>query len=168
MSISKILIAGLVIILGVFTAQAQKAQKSPQKTEIAKVGSTNVTIVYCSPSVRGREIYGDLVPYGKVWRTGANAATTIETTGKLNIGNKTLSAGKYALFTIPGEKSWEIIINSVSDQWGAYKYAESKDVFRVSTTDIESVDATEEFTIEIKDGKLSFVWATTKVSIAAE
>ena len=79
-------------------------------------------------------IWGDLVPYGKVWRTGANEATTFETDKDIMIKEQKLPAGKYALFTIPGETEWTWIFNSVWDQWGAYKYDESKDVLRVKST----------------------------------
>jgi hypothetical protein len=78
------------------------------------------------------------VPYGKVWRTGANEATIFETTGDLVINGQKLPAGKYGLFTVPGEKEWTIIFNSVWDQWGAFKYDASRDVLRIKANAVKS------------------------------
>ncbi len=147
-------------------AQDKMAKKSPMQTTEANVGDAKVTISYSAPSVRGRTIYGELVPFGKVWRTGANEATTIETSADITIGGENLKAGKYSLFSIPGKDGWTVIINSVSDQWGAYKYSEDKDVLRVDTDKIEMIDNKEQFEIMIDNGMLSFVWATTKVSVS--
>jgi len=157
----------LLIGLGMngLNAQGKKAKPSPLKTTEASVGDSKVTITYSSPSVKGRTIFGDLVPFDKVWRTGANNATTIETSGDIMIGGKKLKAGKYSVFTIPSKDKWTVIVNSVSDQWGAYKYDESKDVFRVMTGKVESIESSEQFSIAIENGMLSFVWSTTKASV---
>ncbi|MDB9984106.1 DUF2911 domain-containing protein [bacterium] len=160
--------AALLIAVGIssLSAQDKKAKKSPMKTTEASIGKSEVTITYSSPSVKGRTIFGDLVAMGKIWRTGANEATTIESSGDIMVGGKSLKAGKYSIFTIPAEGKWTVIINSVSDQWGAYKYDESKDVFRVMTDKVETVEATEQFTIAIENGMLSFAWSTTKASVS--
>jgi hypothetical protein len=104
------------------SAFAQDKPASPQATVEGKIGASKVKIVYCQPSARGRKIMGGLVPYGEVWRTGANDATTIEFDKPVKIEGKDLAAGKYALFTIPGENEWTIIINKDAKQWGAYSY----------------------------------------------
>ena len=160
--------AALLIGLGMngLNAQGKKVKPSPLKTTEASLGESKVTITYSSPSVKGRTIFGDLVPFDKVWRTGANNATTIETSGEIMIGGKKLKAGKYSVFTIPTKDKWTVIVNSVSDQWGAYKYDESKDVFRVMTDKVETIDAMEQFTIMVENGMLSFSWATSKATVS--
>ncbi len=113
-------------------AQNDKADRPSPPAEVkGKIGKAEIMIAYSSPAVKDREIWGGLVPYGKVWRTGANEATVFETSADINVNGSNLPAGKYGLFTIPGEKSWTVIFNSVSDQWGAYNYDASKDVLRV-------------------------------------
>ena len=104
---------------------------SPRKELTTKLDGAAITINYGSPAVKGRTIWGDLEEYGKVWRTGANEATTFETSKNLSIGGQTLPAGKYALFTIPGESDWTLIFNKTHDQWGAYEYDEAQDAIRV-------------------------------------
>jgi len=112
------------------TSAKKDERPSPPMIAENTIGNLTVTIKYNSPGVKGRTIWGELVPYNKVWRTGANEATTFEVSRDSKIEGNGLFAGKYALFTIPGETEWTVIINQVSDQWGAYKYDESKDVFR--------------------------------------
>ena len=97
-------------------ACAQNAKPSPAETVSGKAGNATVTIAYGSPSVKGRKVWGDLVPYGKVWRTGANDATTIEFSSDVKIEGQALAKGKYALFTIPEETGWTIIFNKNSKQ----------------------------------------------------
>ena len=120
-----------------FSLSAQNnaaSRPSPAATATGKVGAATVTVNYSSPAVKGRTIWGELVPYGKVWRAGANEATTFEIDKPVTVEGKTLAAGKYALFTIPGEKEWTIIFNKVASQWGAYKYDEKQDALRVTVT----------------------------------
>ncbi len=109
---------------------------SPRKELQATVGGAAVVINYGSPSVKGRQIWGEggLEPYDEVWRTGANEVTTFEVTQDVTIEGETLSAGKYGLFTIPGAEEWVIIFNENGDQWGDSEYDESQDVLRVSVT----------------------------------
>ncbi|MDW3211788.1 MAG: DUF2911 domain-containing protein [Reichenbachiella sp.] len=140
----------------------QKA--SPPKVSKATVNGNEITINYSSPSKKGREIYGGLVPFDKVWRTGANEATTIELSKDAKIGGVDVKAGKYALFTIPGKSEWTIIINSNAKQWGAYDYDKSKDIgrFKASTTDLD--DVVEGFAINLSDdGTVSITWDQTQV-----
>lgn len=138
---------------------------SPPATTTATIASgTNVTINYSQPAVKGRNIWaGDLAPYGKVWRTGANDATTFEVSKDITINGKALKAGKYALFTIPGEKEWTIIFNKTAKQWGAYSYKEADDVLRV-TAKSESTSMTERFTIKAENsGMVMMMWDKVKV-----
>jgi hypothetical protein len=115
--------------------------------------------------VKGRTIWGDLVPYGKVWRTGANEATTIETNKDIMIQGQKLPAGKYALFTIPGETEWTWIFNSVWDQWGAYKYDGSKDVLRITTKPQKSPVFHEQLRFDITNEKISLAWENLLISL---
>jgi hypothetical protein len=160
----------LFMVVSGANAQEDKSQrKSPPATAKSKVGAATVTIDYSQPSVKGRTIWGDLVPYDKVWRTGANEATTFETTKALKVEGKALPAGKYALFTIPGEETWTIIFNSEPKQWGAYKYDESKDVLRVKV-DPEENDMVEQLTFEIieEDGEGLVYLSWEKIMVAFE
>jgi hypothetical protein len=100
-------------------AQADRsARTSPPATATGKFGKATVTINYSSPSVKGRQIWGALVPYGKAWRAGANEATVFETDQDIRIEGKKLPAGKYSLFATPGEKEWTFTFNSQTGQWG--------------------------------------------------
>jgi len=108
-------------------------------------------VIYSRPQLKGREMFGEKVPYGKVWRTGANEATEIKVYEDVTIGGKTLPAGHYALFTIPNEDEWTVIFNSALDYWGAYSYDESNDVLR-ATASVSSLDEpVEAFTIQFDD-----------------
>ena len=124
---------------------------SPPTQMTASIGDADVTVDYSSPSVRGRAIWGELVPYGKVWRTGANAATTISISKDILVEGNVLAAGKYALFTIPSEDKWTFIFNSNPDQWGNYDYDESKDVLRVDVVPQENAEMVETMKFEVDE-----------------
>ena len=129
------------------TAQIRVPQPSPAATVTQAVGLTKVTIEYSRPSVKNRKIFGDLVPYGKVWRTGANKITTIRFDNDVTLNGQKLAAGSYGLYTFPGEKEWAIVFHADDKQWGAYEYDEKKDVLRL-TVKAEKLDKLEEhFTI---------------------
>jgi hypothetical protein len=112
-------------------AQLDLPRPSPKATVVQTVGVTDVTIAYCRPSVRGRVIWGGLVPYDQVWRTGANEATTITFSDEVTVEGTALPAGTYGLFTIPGKDEWTVIFNKGAKQWGAYDYKQADDVLRV-------------------------------------
>mgnify|MGYP006283973161 CR=1 FL=1 len=140
---------------------------SPNATVSQTVGVTDVRITYGRPSVNGRTIFGDLVPYGEPWRTGANEATTFSVSSPVQIEGESLEAGTYGLFTVPGRDAWTLILNDVANQWGAYEYDSSDDVLRVQVTP-ESADAQEmlTFTFEsVTDTSATAVlhWADTRV-----
>jgi tetratricopeptide (TPR) repeat protein len=105
-------------------------QVSPAAAVMQEVGISRVKIHYHRPSVQSRKIWDGLVPYGKVWRLGANEATILELPHEALIDGNKVPAGKYSLFAIPGEKEWTFIVNKVSDQWGAYSYDPKQDVLR--------------------------------------
>jgi hypothetical protein len=152
----------------VLAEEAKKPLSPPAKAE-AKIGGKTVTIDYSAPSKRDRQIMGGLVPYGQVWRTGANAATTLTTESDLMIGALHVPAGKYTLYTIPGEKAWTLIVNKQTGQWGT-KYDETQDLGRV-TMNVKPVKNTvETFDIALKPagtkgGLLSLTWENTAATV---
>lgn len=145
-------------------AQGDKTLRPSPPAEVSvMIDSAKVTINYSSPSIKGREIWGSLVPYNQVWRTGANEATVFETTKDILVNDQKLVAGKYGLFTIPGEKEWTIIFNSVWDQWGAFKYDASKDVLRITTPAGKSNIFHERMLFEIIDHHVILSWENLNV-----
>jgi hypothetical protein len=104
---------------------------SPKAEVMQTVGFTDIHIIYSRPGVKGRTIWGKLVPYDAVWRAGANEATKITFSSDVMVEGKKLKKGSYSFFVIPGVKEWTIIFNKVADQWGAFEYNESEDVLRV-------------------------------------
>ena len=138
---------------------------SPPATEKEIVNGKTITIEYSQPAVKGRDVWaGDLAPYGKVWRTGANEATVFTVDKDVMVEGKALPAGSYGLFTIPGEKEWTIIFNKNPKQWGAFKYQESEDALRVTVPAKKSKSMTEKFTIDVQPkGTVAMMWADTQV-----
>lgn len=127
-------------------------------------------VIYSRPQKGGREIFGKLIPYGKVWRTGANEATEIRFYQDIELAGKKVAAGTYSLFTIPGEKEWTIILNSDVDYWGAYSYKAENDVVRVTAPATELNNAVENFTIQFnkkgeKGGEMRLAWDKTVVAV---
>lgn len=123
----------LVATTSVFAQQQMRTPRpSPSATLTQAVGLTDITIKYSRPGVKGRTIWGDLVPYDKVWRTGANEATIITFSDDVTVEGQKLPKGTYSFHTIPGRDQWAVIFNSVADQWGSYSYDAAKDVVRVN------------------------------------
>ncbi len=140
LSFAVILLFGSAVLFNNF-AQEKKEEKvriSPKAGVMQVVGFTEVNIVYSRPGVKGRKIWGGLVPYDKVWRAGANEATTISFSTEVTIEGKKLPAGKYGFFTIPSEKEWTIIFNKVADQWGAFQYNEAEDALRIKAKPVKN------------------------------
>lgn len=141
---------------------------SPPATATGKIGSATITINYGSPSVKGRKIWGDLVPYGQVWRSGANEATTFTSDKDLMVDEEKLPAGKYAFFTIPGEKEWTIIFNKVPDQWGAFKYDSSQDALRVTVKAVPSKEMHERLLYVVDDKSFKMLWENLEVPVSVK
>jgi hypothetical protein len=146
---------------------------SPACTIKQRVGLTDIEVVYSRPGVKERTIFGGIVPFGQVWRTGANAATKITFSTAVKLNGTDIPAGTYALFTIPGEDEWTIIINKGAAQWGAFQYDEKADVARFKVTPISLAFPLETFTIEfnrIRDESalINLVWDKTVVPINLE
>lgn len=127
------------LFLGILiNGQNNLPRLSPRALVGQTVGYTNIQIEYGSPGVKNRTIWGELVPYDEVWRTGANEATTIEFDKDVYISGNRVPAGKYSLFTIPSKKKWTVILNKVDDQWGAFKYEKAEDLLRFKVTPLEN------------------------------
>lgn len=140
---------------------------SPMATTSQVVGLAKVEITYSRPFVNERTIWGELVPYGEVWRTGANEATTFEISHDAKINGKALAAGEYGLFTIPGKDSWTVIFNKEAEQWGAFQYNQEEDALRVEVSP-ESATHAEMFTIGFSDvdsdsAQVNLHWKETSV-----
>lgn len=147
---------------------AQKA--SPAATATGKVGEATITISYSSPAVKERKIWGDLVPYGKIWRAGANAATLFETDKTIKVEGKELPAGKYSLYALPTEGSWTIIFNSQVGQWGITRTGETtndptKDVLKVVVKPVVSKDFSERMNYVVNKKGFSLNWEKLTVPI---
>ncbi len=112
----------------------KKVRVSPKAEVEQTIGLTDVTISYSRPGVKGRKIWGGLVPYDKVWRAGANEATKITFSTDVTVNGKKLPAGSYGFFVIPTPKEWTVIFNKVADQWGAFQYNEAEDAYRFKVT----------------------------------
>lgn len=140
---------------------------SPNATVGQTIGVSKVEIAYSRPSARGREIFGGLVPFGEVWRTGANEATTISFSTPVRIEGNALEAGTYGFFTIPGPDQWTLIFNETAKQWGAYNYDSSTDALRVQV-EPESASAREMMTFSFHDvtdstATVALRWSETRV-----
>jgi hypothetical protein len=129
---------------------ADDKRASPHEQVSATVGGKKVTVVYGRPYEKGRVIFGGLVPYDQVWRTGADEATTLTTDGELTIGTLRVPKGTYALFTIPGKSAWTLVVNKTAKQWGAFSYDVKEDVGRVPMKVGASAAPVEQFTIELQ------------------
>lgn len=136
---------------------------SPLKQLTGSIDGVEVTVTYGSPAAKGRALWGELVPYDEVWRTGANEATTIEFSGDVLIEDQPLSAGKYSFFTIPGENDWTLIFNTVSDQWGAYQYDETKDALRAKVMSGSAPEASETLDFAMEGDQVTFMWGDLAV-----
>lgn len=171
------LIAGTVLATGL-SAQAPAPKidfpdASPASTLKQRVGLTDIEVNYSRPGVKDREIFGGLIPYDQVWRTGANTATKITFSTKVKLNGTAIPAGTYELFTIPGKTEWTVIIHKNMSQWGAYTYDRKNDVARIKTTPVAQPTAIETFTIGTDDlrdesATLYFVWEKTRVPVQLE
>jgi hypothetical protein len=157
----------LLFILAVSTSfvfAQDKKPASPAETATGKSNGATITINYGSPSVKGREIWGSLVPFDKVWRAGANNATTFETDKDITVNGSKLPAGKYSFFIIPNKTESTIIFNKVPDQWGAYKYEESKDQLRIKVKPQPLDNVVEKLTYTVNQNSVDVVWEKWKLS----
>lgn len=147
-------------------------RSSPSASVSQTIGTTQVTITYGRPGVKGRNVFGGLQPYGEVWRSGADEATTITFSDDVVIEGEPLAAGTYGLFTVPGEKEWVVIFNNVPNQWGAFDYDSSKDALRVTVTPEEapSMERLMYYFEDLTDDSATAVlhWSTVKIPFTIE
>ncbi|WP_026902739.1 DUF2911 domain-containing protein [Pedobacter glucosidilyticus] len=156
-----------------FSASAQSGflpQPSTTQTVEQEFGLGKVKLTYARPNVKERKVFGALVPYGKVWRTGANSATVLTFSEEVKLAGKTVPAGSYALFTIPGEAEWTIILSKTTEQWGSYAYKEADDFLRVKVKPAKAAQKVESFTIQFANVQagsmdLQLAWDNTLVSV---
>jgi len=173
---SKLLIGmGVLVFFAVTAAYAQDAPDNKDRTSPLAIAAIRykeayVKITYSQPQKNGREIFGKLVPYGKVWRTGANEATEITVTKNISLHGFLLKAGTYSIFTIPDKEKWTIIINAELGLWGAYNYNARLDVLRFDVVpQVLSTEVSEAFTIQFdqrnESADLMMVWDKVKVVV---
>jgi len=150
----RILLAGLFLSASILSeAQLKTPAPSPVQNLRQDFGLGTIELSYSRPGVRGRKVYGDLLPYGQVWRTGANSATTISFTDEVIVGGKKVPAGKYGLLTIPGAKQWIVILTKQTNVTSPADYNAEQDVVRVNVSTTKSKTSTETFTLSIQDIK---------------
>jgi hypothetical protein len=151
------------------TQPPPSAVLSPRDTAEARIAGARILVDYGRPSMRGRTIFGELVPFGRVWRTGANAATTLVTEADLEIGTQQVPRGTYTLYTLPGADQWLLIVNRQTGQWGT-EYNESQDLARIPMQRTALPRDVEQFTIAIEPtggdrGRLVISWERTQVQV---
>lgn len=159
---------GLLVTVQPLQAQINLPEASPSTTVKQKIGFTDLTISYSRPSTKGRAIFGSLVPYGQLWRTGASDATILTLSDSMIIAGKSLPAGSYSLFTIPERTEWTVILNSYTAGHGTTGYEAKNDVLRFTVKSDSSAQFHESFTIEVQDlvkngANLYITWAKTSV-----
>ena len=145
---------------------SQKKIASPRDSVSGKIGKANISINYGSPSVKGRVIWGDLVPYGKVWRAGANEATTFTCDQSITVEGKTLPAGSYGFFVIPTENEWTIIFNKTVIQWGAYEYKEKADALRVMVKAKKTPVMSERLFYKVTASGIALLWESLEIPVS--
>lgn len=162
----------LIIILSTMlclNSFAQERRSSPLSIAATRYKDTYVKIVYSQPQKKGRDIFGHLVPYGEVWRTGANEATEMTVTTDIMINSQELKAGTYSIFTIPNQSSWIVIFNADLGLWGSYNYNQKREVLRIEVPVQVQYETTEAFTIGFDPrnnvADWYFKWDKTKVVV---
>jgi len=151
-------------------AQVKMPAPSPTQTIKQEFGIGTIELTYSRPSIKGRKIFGDLVPFNKLWRTGANAATRLVFSEPVEIGGKKIDSGTYVLYTIPGYDTWEVILNKGLDNWGIDGYKETEDVVRFKVEPAKMKSKLESFTMEFAEQtaescSLNIKWEKTSVAI---
>jgi len=167
---------GLVLCIGVAVAAvAARQDKSsrpspPAKAECKLAGGKTLTIDYSSPRAKGRKIYGDLVPYGKVWRAGANEATTFVTETDLSVGGTAVPAGSYTIFVVPNADKWTLVISKKTGEWGTAYPGPGQDLARIDMKASKLPAPVENFTISLEPGgsgcTMNMDWETTRAAVS--
>jgi hypothetical protein len=163
-------LVGLFMSSLIFAQQDKSKRASPPETATGTVAGSTITISYSAPAVKGRTIWGDLVPYDKIWRLGANEATIFETSKDIMVGGKKLPAGKYSLYAIPDKDSWTFIFNSKTGQWGIQGGGSTtddpaNDVLKVTAKPQKSSSFNERMKFNVDQKGFSMEWENLKVSV---
>jgi len=165
------LLAGAIALpAGPAAAQIELPQPSPKARVEQNVGVTQLAVAYSSPGVKGRKIWGEVVPFGEVWRTGANEATTFTSSRDFTFGGTKVPAGTYSLFTIPTESKWTVVLNSNPKTWGSFDYDAAKDVARVEVTPQATGESRERLAflfsnVTENDVRLDLEWEKLRISV---
>lgn len=167
----KLIISAFILVSAMVYSQWTVPAASPRQTVEQQFSMSKITLDYGRPGVKGRKIFGELVPFGKVWRAGANSSTKITFAQSVNFGGKVVPSGTYGLFIIPQEKEWKIILNSDSQQWGAYEYNEKLNVLEITVPVQKLAEKQEYFEIAIQpvddsSADLVFKWDFTKTVVS--
>jgi len=169
-------ILAIVLLIAFIALQMYTKSFSPEETAELESGDLQVSVTYCRPFASGRTVFGELVPYGEVWRTGANEATVFRSNQDLRVNNEILPAGEYSLFTVPNPENWEIIFNSATGQWGvsvirggAANRKSDNDVLVTEVPAINTDEYFEQFTVSLEGMKdevdMILMWENTMVVI---
>jgi len=161
----------LALLVGAGAARAQAPRKSPHESTSITVNGHKITITYGRPYLHGRKMIGDHEPYGKVWRTGADEASTLETDADLDINGLRVPKGTYGIFTIPNADKWTLVVSKNAKQWGAFKYNVAEDLGRTYMTVSKTGSPVEQFTITLTpEGSggalLKMAWDSVEASVA--
>ncbi|GGG07967.1 hypothetical protein GCM10011323_10660 [Pontibacter amylolyticus] len=148
-------------------AQDAKPKASPPTTATGKIGDAIITINYSSPAVKGRTIWGELVPYGEVWRAGANEATTVTTSKDVMVEGQKLPAGTYSFYAIPGEEEWTLIFNKTAKQWGT-QYDEKQDALRVKAKPRQAASMSERLVYDVTKDGMVLRWENLEVPVKVQ
>ena len=158
-----------VIMIALFGLLTYTKSHSPFSKVASEENGISITVEYCQPKKKGREIFGKLVPYDQVWRTGANSSTTITFAQDTKIADKAIPKGSYSLFTIPKKEAWTIIINKTVGDWGAFSYKKENDLLRVEVPASSVAEVVELFTIKFakteNGANMLLTWDKTQVSV---
>ncbi len=152
--------SGIFALMFLSTAAVNAQKASPPAEASGQIGEATITIHYSQPGVKGRDIYGELVPYGEVWRVGANEATVFEVSSDVKVGGEKLNAGKYGIWVIPGKKEWTWIFSSTWDTWGT-NYDPANDVLRIKGSVQSLDDKFERMTFNIGPDQVELHWNMT-------
>lgn len=158
----------LIALLTITFVNAQDKPASPPAVATGKINGATISINYSSPSVKGRKIWGELVPFNKIWRAGANDATTIETDKDLTVEGSKLPAGKYSFFVIPNEKECVIIFNKVAKQSGTHNYKEKEDQLRVTVKQQLADSSTERLVYTVNENSIVLSWEKWNIPISVK
>ncbi|WP_158856544.1 DUF2911 domain-containing protein [Lunatibacter salilacus] len=159
-------ISSLLVFTVIFMSYCQE-KPSPPMTAEGSINGADITVNYSSPAVKGRTIFGDLIPLGKVWRAGANEATIFATSKDIKVEGKSLPAGKYSIFVIPGESMSTFIFNKQTGQWGT-QYDESQDAIRVAVPSGQTSTLTERLTYDVLSDGLELKWEYGRAKVKIE